>query len=150
MNDATQEQDLAPLGFNILVKLAEEEGLGGVPRTSMTVTQAYAQANPNTILNLTAMYLEANLLWRSDADLAAEALTATAEMDAAEAKEEIDSVLTENWEPLDGRCDPAVMEFTKQTLLETNPDLANVDASKACTNEFLDKLTELGWTPPTS
>ena len=61
MNDATQDHDLSGLGFNILVKLAEEEGLGGVPRTSMTVTQAYAEANPNTILELTAMYYEANL-----------------------------------------------------------------------------------------
>jgi hypothetical protein len=71
-------------------------------------------------------------------------------MDPAEAKEEVDLVLQQKWSPLDGRCDPTVMEFTKSVLLVANPDLASVDASQACNNEFLDKLDSLGWTPDTS
>ena len=150
MNDSTRAAELEGLGFNTLVKLAEVEGLGGVPRTSMTVTKEFAQQNPNLVLALTAMYYEANLMWRENPELAAEALASLAKMDPADAKTDVDTVLKEKWEPLDGRCDAAVMDFTKQTLIEANPDVADVDASQACTNEFLDKLTELGWTPDTT
>ena len=42
-------------------------------------------------------------------------------------------------------CDPVVMDFAKQTLLPENPDMADVDASQACTNDFVEQLAELGF-----
>jgi ABC-type nitrate/sulfonate/bicarbonate transport system substrate-binding protein len=149
MNDAVREGELTPLGFNVLVRLSEVQGLGGVPRTSLTVTKEFAAANPNTVLALSAMYLEANLMWREHPDIAAKAYAQLAQIPEADAKAEIDIVAKEPWIPLDGRCDPTVMEFTKETLLVTNPDLATVTASEACTNQFLDQLDSLGWEPDT-
>src|SRR6185436_4525022 len=58
--------------MNDSTRAAEVEGLGGVPRTSMTVTKEFAQQNPNLVLALTAMYYEANLMWRENPELAAE------------------------------------------------------------------------------
>jgi ABC-type nitrate/sulfonate/bicarbonate transport system substrate-binding protein len=150
MNDAVQEPDLVAAGFNPLVHLADIEGLGGVPRTSMTVTKDFATKNPNTTLALTALYVEAQNMWKEHPKEVADCLARLAQMDPAEASKEVDLVLKQKWAPLDGRCDPTVMEFTKSVLLVANPDLASVDASKACNNTFLDQLDSLGWKPDTS
>lgn len=147
MNDATQEDELEGLGLNIMVRLAEEleAGEGGVPRTSLTFLQPFVEENPNTVLNLVAMYTEANHAWMQDAARSAECLAEAGEISLDDARGEVDAVLTEPWRPLDGRCDPVVMDFAKQTLLPENPDLESVDASQACTNEFVDQLAEMGF-----
>jgi len=147
MNDATQEDELAGLGLNILVRLAEEvaPGEGGVPRTSLTFLRPFVEENPNTVLSLVAMYTEANWAWMQDAERSAECLAEAAEISLEEAQAEVDAVLTEPWNPFDGTCDPIVMEFAKQTLLPENPDLADVDPADACTNEFVEQLAEMGF-----
>lgn len=147
MNDATQADELEGLGLNILVRLSEQvdDADSGVARISLTALRPFTEENPNTILNLVAMYLEASVIWRNDPELAAEALAELAEMPLEEAQAEVDFILTEPWRPLDGRCNPGVMEFTRQTLVETNPDIADVDPTEACTNDFIDQLTDLGF-----
>jgi ABC-type nitrate/sulfonate/bicarbonate transport system substrate-binding protein len=147
MNDATQEDELSGLGLNILVRLAEEveAGEGGNPRTSLTFLRPFVEENPNTVLNLVAMYTEANHLWMEDPEGSAECLAEAAEIPLEDAQAEVDAVLTEPWRPFDGRCDPVVMDFAKQTLLPENPDLENVNAADACTNEFVDQLAEMGF-----
>jgi hypothetical protein len=42
-------------------------------------------------------------------------------------------------------CDPTVMAFTRSVLLPSNPAMANVDPAKACNNEFLLKLKDMGF-----
>lgn len=147
MNDATQEDELEGLGLNILVRLAEEveAGEGGVPRTSLTFLRPFVEENPNTVLNLVAMYTEANHAWMQDPERSAECLAEAAEISLEEAQGEVEAVLTEPWRPLDGRCDPVVMDFALQTLLPENPDLEEVDAADACTNEFVEQLAEMGF-----
>jgi ABC-type nitrate/sulfonate/bicarbonate transport system substrate-binding protein len=147
MNDATQEDELAGLGFNILVRLATEvkAGEGGVPRTSLTFLKPFVDANPNTVLRLTAMYTEANHLWRVDTDKAAECLSKAEEVSLEDAKQEIADVLKEPWRPFDGKCDPVVMDFARQTLLPENPQMADVNPADACTNSFVDQLAGLGF-----
>jgi ABC-type nitrate/sulfonate/bicarbonate transport system substrate-binding protein len=147
MNDATQEDELEGLGLNILVRLAEEveAGEGGNPRTSLTFLRPFVEENPNTVLNLVAMYTEANHLWMQDVEGSAECLAEAAEIPLEEATAEVEAVLTEPWRPFDGRCDPVVMDFAKQTLLPENPDLEDVNAADACTNEFVDQLEEIGF-----
>lgn len=145
MNDATQESELAGLGMNIMVRLAEEDTTGGVVRTSLTFDPQFIEDNPNTVLDLVAMYLEANLAWRNDPEAGAAALSEYAEIPVEQAQAELESALTEPWVPLDGSCDPAVMEFTKETLLPVNPTLESVDPTEACTNEFIDQLRDLGF-----
>ncbi len=147
MNDATQEDELAGLGFNILVRLADEiqPGDGGVPRTSLTFLRPYVEANPNTVLRLVAMYTEANHIWRQDVARSAECLAEEAEITVEDARAEVEAVLTEPWRPFDGKCDPVVMDFARQTLLPNNPALADVNPADACTNEFVDQLIALGF-----
>jgi ABC-type nitrate/sulfonate/bicarbonate transport system substrate-binding protein len=147
MNDATQEDELAGLGLNILVRLADEveAGQGGVPRTSLTFLRPFVEENPNTVLRLVAMYTEANHIWREDPARAAECLADAAEIPLEDAQAEVDAVLTEPWRPFDGTCDPVVMDFARQTLLPENPQMADVNPADACTNEFVEKLADLGF-----
>ncbi len=140
MNDATQADKLSGLGFNILVKLAEVEGLGGVPRTSMTVTQAFADANPNTVLALTAMYYEANLIWRAHPDIAAEAWTSLCQGRCRRDEEgcrlcpgreggnrSTASAIRRSWSSRSRPCSRQIRTWS------------TVDASKAGTNKFLEQ-----------
>ena len=147
MNDATQANDLTGLGLNILVKLADDvkPGQGGNPRTSLTFLRDFVDKYPNTVLDLVAMYTEANHAWMQDPAKSAQCLADAADMSLDDARADIDAVLTEPWTPLDGKCDPGVMDFAKQVLLAANPDLADVNAADACTNEFVDKLADLGF-----
>jgi ABC-type nitrate/sulfonate/bicarbonate transport system substrate-binding protein len=147
MNDATLENELEGLGFNILVRLAEEveAGEGGVPRTSLTFLRPFVDENPNTVLRLVAMYTEANHLWMQDVERSAECLAEAADISLEDARAEVEAVLTEPWRPLDGRCDPVVMEFARQTLTPENPQMEEVDPAEACTNEFVDRLAEMGF-----
>lgn len=143
INDATQEDQLAELGLNVLVRLADVED-GGIVRTGLLWRRDFVEQYPNTVLNLTAMYAEANTLWREDPEMSAEALADAADMSLEDATRDIEAVLSEPWEPLDGRCDPDVMEFTRLTLLPEIPALADVNPAEACTNEFIDQLVEMG------
>jgi ABC-type nitrate/sulfonate/bicarbonate transport system substrate-binding protein len=147
MNDATQEDELAGLGLNILVRLAEEveAGEGGNPRTSLNFLREFVEENPNTVLNLVALWMESNYLWMQDVERSAECLAEAADITLEDARAEVEAVLTEPWRPLDGRCDPAVMEFAKQTLLPENPDLESVNAADACTNDFVEQLEAMGF-----
>lgn len=147
MNDATQEDELSGLGLNILVRLADEveAGEGGVPRTSLTFLRPFLEENPNTVLSLVAMYTEANWAWMQDPERSAECLAEAAEIPLEEAQAEVDAVLTEPWRPFDGTCDPVVMDFARQTLLPENPDMADVNPADACTNEFVERLAEMGF-----
>jgi NitT/TauT family transport system substrate-binding protein len=147
MNDATQEDELEGLGLNILVRLADEveAGSGGVPRTSLTFLRPFVDENPNTVLRLVAMYTDANHAWRQDVERSAECLAEAAEIPLDEATAEVEAVLTEPWRPFDGRCDPVVMEFARQTLVPENPDMADVDPAEACTNEFVEQLADMGF-----
>jgi hypothetical protein len=47
--------------------------------------------------------------------------------------------------PVDGRCDTQVIEFTRSVLAATSPEFADVDVSKVCDNSYLDKLKEMGY-----
>jgi ABC-type nitrate/sulfonate/bicarbonate transport system substrate-binding protein len=143
--DITEIAAIADLGFHCLINLADIETAGGVARTSLTFTQEFVSKYPNTVLDLTAMYAEANVLWRADANHTAEALSSLAQISMDDALDQVNATIAQPWRPLDGRCDPKVMEFTKETLLPTDPDLADVDPTQACTNDFLDQLTTIGF-----
>ncbi|HYI66403.1 MAG TPA: ABC transporter substrate-binding protein [Candidatus Limnocylindrales bacterium] len=145
LNDSAIERQLADAGFNVLVRLAEEANVGGVVRSSLTFPQEFVDQYPNTVLNLTAMWMEANLKWREEPDLMAERLSEVLEIPLDEARSDLDALLEEPWDPFDGRCNPDVMQFTLETLLPLNPELESVDPNDGCTNEFIDQLEELGF-----
>jgi hypothetical protein len=80
-----------------------------------------------------------------DVEGSAECLAEAAEIPLDEATAEVEAVLTEPWRPFEGRFDPVVIDFAKQTLLPENPDLEDVNPADACTNEFVDQLEEIGF-----
>ncbi len=145
MNDSAIEDQLAELGFNVLVRLSEEEGLGGVVRSSLTFNADFVEEYPNTVLNLTALWMEANIAWRDELDLMADTLAEVLDIPVEEARSDLDALLEEPWDPFDGRCNPDVMQFTLETLLPLNPELEGLDPNGACTNDFIDQLEELGF-----
>ncbi len=145
MQDSAIANELTPLGFNIMVELTKVKDLGGVPRTSLVVTPEFQAKYPNTTLLLVAAYLEGITEMRKQTDKAAEFLAKDAEIPLATAKAQVALEIAAAWEPRDGRCDNKVFEFTKQVLLPSNPAIANVDPTKACTNLYLDKLAALGF-----
>ncbi len=144
MQDGALQKDLTAQGFNVIVDLTKVEGLGGTPRTGLVISPEFKQKYPNTVLALTAAYLEGMVQMRKSAERDAEILAEAAKLKPDEAKQQVTTELAAPWTPRDGKCDPKVMDFTKQVLLPSNPTLANVDASKACDNSFLDRLASLG------
>lgn len=146
MQDSAIAAELAPLGFNILVELTKvTTTLGGVPRTSLVIPQEFEQKYPNTVLALVAAYLEGMTEMRKQPDKAAQILATDAQIPLENAKVQVQTELAAPWEPRDGKCDATVMEFTKQTLLPTNPAIAAVDPVKACSNTYLEKLQTMGF-----
>jgi len=145
MQDSAIAPDLKALGFNVLVELTKVSGIGGVPRTSLVMLPDFEKKYPNTTLILVAAYLEGITEMRRQPDKAAEFLAKDANIPLADAKNQVAIELAAPWEPRDGRCDPTVMQFTKTVLLPSNPAIANVDPTKACTNDYLDKLKDLGF-----
>ena len=75
------------------MQLGEVEGLGGVPLSTFTTTRAFATANPNTMLSIVAMLLEASVEMRKDRDKTAEYLAKSADIPLDEARGEVDVVL---------------------------------------------------------
>ncbi|HET8570011.1 MAG TPA: ABC transporter substrate-binding protein [Candidatus Limnocylindria bacterium] len=145
MQDQAIAQELTPLGFNILVKLTEVKGIGGVPRTSLIVPKSFEDKYPNTVLALTAVYLEGLTIMRKDPEGVVKYLSEYGQIPLESAKKQVEVELAAPWEPRDGRCDNTVFEFTKQVNLPSNPAIASVDPTKACTNLYLDKLKDMGF-----
>ena len=146
MGDDVNEDQLRGEGFIPLVKLSEVDNVVGAnPSPALVVSREFAEQNPNTMLALVASHLEAMKLVREDVDAAAAILAEEADLELAEAKAQMEAFVTPNWEPRDGRCDSAVMEFAKELAVISNPDLASVNVADACTNDYLDQLEALGF-----
>ena len=145
MQDQAIAEQLTGLGFNVLVQLTKVSGIGGVPRTSLVVLPDFEKKYPNTTLLLVAAYLEGETEMRKQPDKSAEFLAKETNITLDEAKKQVAAEMAAPWEPRDGMCDPVVMQFTKSVLLPSNPAIANVDPAKACTNDYLNKLKDLGF-----
>lgn len=145
MQDSAIAPELTALGFKIMVELTKVTGLGGVPRTSLVVPPDFQKKYPNTTLLLVAAYLEGETEMRRQVDKAAEFLAKDGQIPLETAKQQVAIELAAPWEPRDGMCDAAVMKFTQSVLLPSNPAIANVDPAKACNNEFLLKLKDMGF-----
>lgn len=143
--DSAREGELTELGFNVLVKLGDLGAEKGVPQSTFTTTVEFAEQYPNTVLNMVAMLLEGSVEMRVDFERTAEILAEQTGQTQEEALADVTDQLDGPFYPIDGRCDPEIMEFTKQVLLTVNPDLETVDPNEACSNQFLDALEDLGF-----
>jgi hypothetical protein len=78
-------------------------------------------------------------------DVATQAWAKIAEIPVEQARPEVAAYLSTEQHPLDGTCDPAVMQLVKEVAVASNKQLESVDPTKACSNEFVDKLKQMGF-----
>jgi NitT/TauT family transport system substrate-binding protein len=140
----TVQKELTDAGFHVLQNLAEITDSGYIT-TSLTMPKKFAEDNPNTALALTAMYQMGHHDSINKRDVAAQAWAKLAEIPADQAAHEVDTYLKTEQHPLDGTCDPAVMQLIKDVAVSANKELEPVDPATACTNEFIEKLKEMGF-----
>jgi ABC-type nitrate/sulfonate/bicarbonate transport system substrate-binding protein len=138
-----QRAELLKAGFTLLVDLAKTDIKAGVPRVLACPVQ-FIEQNPNTVLALVASFVESNVRWREDPADAARLFSEWAQIPADEAKGLVDAFHAQPWRPLDGRCSLEVMDFVKGILATVEPAIADVKVADVCTNEFIDRLAELG------
>jgi ABC-type nitrate/sulfonate/bicarbonate transport system substrate-binding protein len=140
--DQTSEAAILDEGLNVLVKLSET-GLK-TPRHGLMVPTEFILQNPNTVLAMTAAMLEAINAEFERTDEASAAYADWAQLDEADAQAEVEGIL-----PLveDQRCLPseaAWWEELKGIMTVSDPDIADVDPSRAYATDFVERLDELG------
>lgn len=138
------ESALTDVGFHVLKNMVDITDAGYIT-TSLTMPEEFAEKNPNTALALTAIYQMGKLDSINKPEQAAEYWAKVSEIPADRAKSEVDAFLAADQHPIDGKCDPAVMTLIKDVSVAANPKLESVDAAAACTNEYIDKLDEMGF-----
>jgi ABC-type nitrate/sulfonate/bicarbonate transport system substrate-binding protein len=141
--DADKGPELNQLGFHTLADLGKLD-VAGYVTASLAMPKKFIDRYPNTALALTAMYQMGRWTTYSDVPTAAKAWAEQAEIPESEAADEV-KVRNEVQRPLDGRCNPEVMDFVKEVLTATDSGLTAVDAKAACTNQFIDKLKQMGF-----
>ena len=104
---------------------------------------AFQDKNPNTVLRVAAVMLEAVNSMKPNIDKVAQQYSTEGQIPLAQAQQELKDEIS-YWSPFDGRCNDDVARTTQGILLKTNPALANIDPTKYCTNKYLDILKGLG------
>jgi ABC-type nitrate/sulfonate/bicarbonate transport system substrate-binding protein len=142
---STVEPELANKGFNSLVNLADAK-TQGYTGLALNIPDTFREKYPNTTLALTALYQWGVHDWmHNDADKSTKIWADVSEEPLDQAKQEIAILKAINWTPIDGRCDTATFEFQKSVLTATNKSLDSVDPKSVCTDEYVDKLKEMGF-----
>ncbi|HXG39503.1 MAG TPA: ABC transporter substrate-binding protein [Candidatus Limnocylindrales bacterium] len=139
--DASREQEMRDLGFNILVDLKEE----GLPwgRSGAGVREDWLAENRNTAIVVEAGVLEAQNMFWADPDTAAENYAEFAQLDLETAK-----ALVADFQEIGNRTmmwDDEAFENPKRVLATVNPDIESVDVSDAYDRSILQTLADIGY-----
>jgi len=139
--DRSREATMKSEGFNILVDLTKQPIQWG--RSALSFRKDWAQAHPDTVLNVVAAALEAqNMMW-SDPQTAAKDYASFVQQDMSFATQQIQDFQnvgnrTMMWNE-DAFANP-------QQVLETvNPDVKNVDVTTAYDMSYLQQLKDMGF-----
>lgn len=138
------EQQLTDEGYHVLQKLTDIK-TGGYVTTSLTVPETFEKENPNTVLALTALYTIGRQMSRTDVDAATEAWATQAEISPEEARHDVDIEWANPQHPMDGRCDAESINLVKEIAASSDDKIESINAQDACTNEYIDKLKEMGF-----
>ncbi|MCC7368156.1 MAG: ABC transporter substrate-binding protein [Chloroflexi bacterium] len=139
--DSVLDDEMKAQGLNILSHTADSALEYG--RNGMNTRREFFEANPNTCLAMTAALLEGQNLIFSDPAKATEIFMAWARLDNADsASRQVTAFTTYGARTL--RSTPGAWELTRTVLSSVQPELLDVDVSKAYTTVPLDKLQELG------
>jgi NitT/TauT family transport system substrate-binding protein len=140
--DPALSDKLTGEGFSVLVKLPEAQSK--FAGSNVMTLRSYADANPNTTLRVAAAVLEATQLPYTDLDTVVKAYAAWAQVDEAEAKANWQAYLDSGIAQRDLRSSIEAYQNARDVLLTVNPDVKDVDLSKANDSSFLDKLEAMG------
>jgi NitT/TauT family transport system substrate-binding protein len=137
-----QAPKLAPLGFNVLVDLSKTDL--EYPSNGPFAQVTWLEKNPNTALVVLASMVEAqNIMFTKPADAAAK-WAEHAQIDIAEAQrlfiQDVPQQLNRSLWYKD-----SAFEFAKKVIAIVNPAINSVDATKAHTRSYLQKLIDIGF-----
>jgi NitT/TauT family transport system substrate-binding protein len=140
--DCIEAAQLKGAGFSTLLDLTTSTV--PEPTANIGVKRAFAEANPNTVKAFLAANLEAMnyLMDPANDEQILKYYTAWTQEDAEQAKGELEA-LRKNAQT-DLRMSPEGYENIKAVQVLGNPDIANVDSTKAFDNSYLDQLKEMG------
>jgi ABC-type nitrate/sulfonate/bicarbonate transport system substrate-binding protein len=128
-------------GLNVVGKVYEPPQPYG--RSGISFTKAFAQKNPNTVLDAVAALLEAqNLIWTDTAGTITRYATHT-QQDPAKAKPNVEDFLNVGNRSLMWK-DVAFVNAQKVIAL-VNPDIVDVKPSDANVRSYLQKLLDNGF-----
>jgi ABC-type nitrate/sulfonate/bicarbonate transport system substrate-binding protein len=140
--DIARQQQMEDEGLTLLVNLAETDQQ--LPRGGLNVTREFAEQNPNTVMAMLAAVVEAIQLMKEDPEAAAQAHMEWADGDdIADSRDELEVYLEfVNEDLVIGEGPWLTMQ---ETLAVTNPAVSDVDVADAYTNEFVERLAEMGF-----
>jgi NitT/TauT family transport system substrate-binding protein len=139
--DGSKREEMAALGFNFLVDLKEEKLPWG--RSGMGVTKEWLAANPNTAVVVAASLLEAQNVFWTDPDTAAEKYAEFTQSDLETAKQQVADFVEVGNRTL--MWPDEAFENPKQVLATVNPDIANVAVTDAFDRSVLEALKANGY-----
>ncbi len=129
-------------GMSVLVKLPESNTK--FAGSNVMALRSYVDKNPNTTLRVAAAVLEATQLPYTDLDTVVKAYAKWAQVSEDEARQNWKDYLDSGIAQRDLRSSTEAYENAREVLLSVNPDVKDVDLSKAFDGSFLDKLQEMG------
>jgi ABC-type nitrate/sulfonate/bicarbonate transport system substrate-binding protein len=140
--DILHEDDAKKLGLNILTTSAAAPGT--FARSALITQRAFAEKNPNTVLDFVAANLESMQALYTMPDKAADAYMKMAQLqnreDAVEGIKAAEAVDTRNM-----RWTKDAFDLAQKVAAVANPAVASVDVTKAYTFKFLDQLRDMGF-----
>ena len=139
--DVALQPDMKAQGFNILVHLPDTPQQ--FARNGLLVRKDYLEKNPNTVLAFVAASLEGMQAVFSQTDKAIDSyMKFTQQTDRSKAERDIRDFMS--YADRDMSWSPDAFTNAREVLVSTNPEIANVDVTKAYSYDILKKLVEMG------
>lgn len=139
--DLAQKDAITAAGLNAVTDNKTSGKQWG--RSGLGATDAFIQANPNTVLDVVASVLAAQNYAFTNPDDTAAKFAEYSQQDPANAKKVIDDFLTWGNRSM-GWSDEAFLN-PRTVLAAVNPAFADADVTKAYDKSFLQKLVDMGF-----
>ena len=140
--DSAIEEEMKAQGLNILLRLPDAPVT--LARESLQVRKDFAQKNPNTVLAVAAASMAAEQQLWPQKDKAIDGFLEWAQVkDRDAASIEVNAYLPVANRSM--RFAPDGWENLKEVMVYADPNIKDVDVTKAYTFQFLDKLHQLGF-----
>jgi NitT/TauT family transport system substrate-binding protein len=139
--DLAQKDPVTAAGLSIITDNKSSGKQWG--RSALAATADFVSKNPNTVLDVVAAALAAQNYAFTNNDDAAAKFAEYSQQKPEDAKKVMADFIT--WGDRSMGWSDEAFNFPKQTLAATNPQMANVDITKAYDKSFLQKLADMGF-----